>query len=67
MGGWQVAMWAPREDPRRSLPVLQPVLLDSSSILADRIPLMNTFFQIVIYLCETIAQWRKESYQDVPE
>lgn len=45
----------------------EPVLLDSSSILADRIPLMNTFFQIVIYLCETIAQWRKESYQDVPE
>lgn len=31
---------------------LQPVLLDSSSILADRILLMDTFFQIVIYLGE---------------
>ena len=56
VGGWQVAMWAPREDPRRSLPVLQPVLLDSSSILADRILLMDTFFQIVIYLGE-VRPW----------
>uniref|UniRef100_A0A8C2QUN5 Protein transport protein SEC23 n=1 Tax=Capra hircus TaxID=9925 RepID=A0A8C2QUN5_CAPHI len=55
------------EDPRRSLTVLQPVLLDSSSILADRILLMDTFFQIVIYLGETIAQWRKAGYQDMPE
>lgn len=46
---------------------LQPVLLDSSSILADRILLMDTFFQIVIYLGETIAQWRKAGYQDMPE
>ncbi|XP_048956200.1 protein transport protein Sec23B isoform X6 [Canis lupus dingo] len=58
----------------------QPVLLDSSSILADRILLMDTFFQIVIYLGEcfhsgfgwfvlvqTIAQWRKAGYQDMPE
>ncbi|XDA70513.1 hypothetical protein R6Z07F_000881 [Ovis aries] len=43
----------------------EPVLLDSSSILADRIPLMDTFFQIVIYLSETIAQWRKAGYQDM--
>ncbi|KAL7984649.1 hypothetical protein Chor_003219 [Crotalus horridus] len=45
----------------------EPVLLDSSSILADRILLMDTFFQIVIYLGETIAQWRKAGYQDIPE
>ncbi|KAF5924961.1 hypothetical protein HPG69_008635, partial [Diceros bicornis minor] len=45
----------------------EPVLLDSSSILADRILLMDTFFQIVIYLGETIAQWRKAGYQDMPE
>ena len=30
-------------------PLLQPVLLDSSSILPDRILLMDTFFQLVIY------------------
>ncbi|XP_068421723.1 protein transport protein Sec23B isoform X3 [Eschrichtius robustus] len=45
----------------------EPVLLDSSSILADRILLMDTFFQIVIYLGETIAQWQKAGYQDMPE
>uniref|UniRef100_A0A8D1J5Y1 Protein transport protein SEC23 n=4 Tax=Laurasiatheria TaxID=314145 RepID=A0A8D1J5Y1_PIG len=45
----------------------QPVLLDSSSILADRILLMDTFFQILIYHGETIAQWRKSGYQDMPE
>lgn len=45
----------------------EPVLLDSSSILAERILLMDTFFQIVIYLGETIAQWRKAGYQDMPE
>ncbi|KAM7246641.1 hypothetical protein CapIbe_002939 [Capra ibex] len=43
----------------------EPVLLDSSSVLADRIPLMDTFFQIVIYLSETIAQWWKAGYQDM--
>ncbi|KAG8516443.1 Protein transport protein Sec23A [Galemys pyrenaicus] len=45
----------------------KPVLLDSSSILADRILLMDTFFQILIYHGETIAQWRKSGYQDMPE
>ncbi|XP_052594547.1 protein transport protein Sec23A isoform X2 [Peromyscus californicus insignis] len=45
----------------------QPVLLDSSSILVDRILLMDTFFQILIYHGETIAQWRKSGYQDMPE
>lgn len=45
----------------------EPVLLDSSSILADRILLMDTFFQILIYHGETIAQWRKSRYQDMPE
>lgn len=28
---------------------------------------MDTFFQIVIYLGETIAQWRKAGYQDMAE
>ncbi|RMB93649.1 hypothetical protein DUI87_29876 [Hirundo rustica rustica] len=45
----------------------EPVLLDSSSILPDKILLMDTFFQIVIYLGETIAQWQKAGYQDMPE
>lgn len=34
----------------------QPVLLDSSSILPDRILLMDTFFQLVIYHGEVTEQ-----------
>uniref|UniRef100_A0A8C8E1S4 Protein transport protein SEC23 n=1 Tax=Oryzias sinensis TaxID=183150 RepID=A0A8C8E1S4_9TELE len=45
----------------------EPVLLDSSSILPDRILLMDTFFQLVIYNGETIAQWQKAGYQEMPE
>ncbi|CAH1792238.1 unnamed protein product [Owenia fusiformis] len=45
----------------------EPVLLDSGSITADRILLMDTFFQIVIFHGETIAQWRKAKYQEKPE
>ncbi|XP_035263757.1 protein transport protein Sec23A [Anguilla rostrata] len=45
----------------------EPVLLDSSSILPDRILLMDTFFQILIYHGETVAQWRKAGYQEMPE
>ncbi|KAJ8045054.1 Protein transport protein Sec23A [Holothuria leucospilota] len=42
----------------------EPVLLDSSSILPDRILLMDTFFQILIFHGETIAAWRNQGYQD---
>ncbi|XP_038865713.1 protein transport protein Sec23A isoform X1 [Salvelinus namaycush] len=45
----------------------RPVLLDSSSILPDRILLMDTFFQILIYHGETVSQWRKAGYQELPE
>uniref|UniRef100_A0A8C2ZTJ8 Protein transport protein SEC23 n=1 Tax=Cyclopterus lumpus TaxID=8103 RepID=A0A8C2ZTJ8_CYCLU len=45
----------------------EPVLLDSSSILPDRILLMDTFFQILIYHGETVAQWRKAGYQEMSE
>lgn len=45
----------------------EPVLLDTSSIQADRILLMDTFFHILIYHGETMAAWRKAGYQDLPE
>ncbi|CAB1331165.1 unnamed protein product [Coregonus sp. 'balchen'] len=45
----------------------EPLLLDSSSILPDRILLMDTFFQILIYHGETVSQWRKAGYQELPE
>lgn len=45
----------------------EPVLLDTSSIQPDRILLMDTFFQILIFHGETIAQWRALRYQDMKE
>jgi len=45
----------------------EPVLLDTSSIQPDRILLMDTFFQILIFHGETIAQWRAAGYHDQPE
>ncbi|XP_076311704.1 transport protein Sec23 isoform X1 [Tachypleus tridentatus] len=45
----------------------EPVLLDTNSIQPDRILLMDTFFHIVIFHGETIAQWRKAGYQNSPE
>jgi len=44
----------------------EPVLLDTSSIQPDRILLMDTFFQILIFHGETIAQWRAAGYHEQP-
>lgn len=44
----------------------QPVLLDSTSIQPDRILLLDTFFHLVIFHGETMAQWRAAGYQDQP-
>jgi len=45
----------------------EPVLLDTSSIQPDRILLMDTFFQLLIFHGETIAQWRAAGYHEKPE
>lgn len=42
----------------------QPVLLDSVSIKPDVILLLDTFFHILIFHGETVAQWRKAGYQE---
>ncbi|THY31857.1 hypothetical protein D6C80_03740 [Aureobasidium pullulans] len=42
----------------------QPVLLDSTSIQDQTILLLDTFFHILIFHGETMAQWRKAGYQD---
>lgn len=42
----------------------EPVLLDSVSIRPDVILLLDTFFHILIFHGETIAQWRKADYQN---
>ncbi|CAF9926584.1 GTPase-activating protein S23 [Imshaugia aleurites] len=41
-----------------------PVLLDSASIHPTHILLLDTFFQILIFHGETMAEWRKAGYQD---
>lgn len=41
----------------------QPVLLDSASIQPAQILLLDTFFQILIFHGETMAEWRKAGYQ----
>ncbi|KAF6807636.1 Protein transport protein sec23 [Colletotrichum plurivorum] len=42
----------------------QPVLLDSTSIQPTHILLLDTFFHILIFHGETIAEWQKAGYQD---
>lgn len=66
-----------REDCSNSLLMIQPALvayelhqetrpvsLDTSSIQPDRILLMDTFFQIVIFHGDKIAAWKKQNYQE---
>ena len=42
----------------------QPVLLDSMSIRPDVVLLLDTFFHLLIFHGETIAQWRKAGYHE---
>ena len=42
----------------------QPVLLDATSILPNRILLLDTFFYILIFHGETIASWRNQKYHE---
>lgn len=44
-----------------------PVLLDSVSIKPDHILLLDTFFHILIFHGETIANWRNQGYQEKEE
>ena len=41
----------------------EPALLDVSSILPDRILLLDTYFVVVVFHGSTVAQWRKAGYQ----
>jgi protein transport protein SEC23 len=45
----------------------EPALLDTSSILPDRILLMDDYFHVLIYHGQTIAQWRKAKYHEDPQ
>ncbi|GEQ66561.1 hypothetical protein JCM33374_g224 [Metschnikowia sp. JCM 33374] len=54
----------PDED---GVPFTEPeaVLLDSMSLGATKILLLDTFFQILIYHGSTVAQWRKANYHNM--
>ncbi|VDM70922.1 unnamed protein product [Strongylus vulgaris] len=45
----------------------EPVLLDTSSILPDRILLMDDYFHVLIYHGQTIAAWKKMNYHEDPQ
>jgi protein transport protein SEC23 len=45
----------------------QPVLLSAKSVLPDRILLLDTFFQVLVFYGETIDAWRKAKYDEQPE
>ena len=45
----------------------QPVLLDVTSIAPDRILLLDTFFQVIVFHGETISAWRKQGYHEDQE
>ncbi|KAI7832043.1 hypothetical protein BX661DRAFT_179711 [Kickxella alabastrina] len=69
-----------REDTNNSLTMIQPslssygfegppapVMLDSASMKPDVVLLLDTFFHILIWHGETIAEWRKAGYHEQPE
>lgn len=43
---------------------VEPALLDVSSIQPERILLLDAYFYVVIFHGTTVAQWRKEGYQE---
>ena len=38
-----------------------------SSISPDRILLLDTYFNVVVFHGETVAEWKRQNYQDNPE
>lgn len=45
----------------------QPVLLDATSVRADTILLLDTFFHVIVFHGETIAAWKAQGYQNHEE
>lgn len=43
------------------------VLLDVTSIAADRILLLDSYFYVVVFHGSSIAQWRKEGFHLQPD
>lgn len=45
----------------------QPVRLDSTSCLPDRVLLLDTFFDLLAWTGATVAAWRDAGYHERPE
>merc|ERR1719187_2095288 len=56
-----------REDLTQCLIMIQPILYSYSFNGPPEPVLLDTFFQILIFHGETIAQWRQAGYQNQPE
>lgn len=44
----------------------RPVLLSAASIAPDKIFLLDTFFHVIVFSGESIADWRNKGYQNDP-
>jgi protein transport protein SEC23 len=44
----------------------RPVLLDTTAVAPDRILLLDSYFHVLIFHGDTIAQWRHAGYQNQP-
>lgn len=45
----------------------RPVLLDVTSIMADHILLLDSYFYVVVFHGSTIAAWRKAEYHKLDD
>ena len=54
-------------NPNGGAPVGMPAVLDVSSLAPDVILLLDTFFHVVVFHGQTVAQWRDAGYHEKPE
>lgn len=45
----------------------EPALLDVAAIIGDRVLVLDTFFSVVLFHGNTVAQWRDAGYAEQPE
>ena len=44
-----------------------PVLLSATSLSADRVLVLDTFFHVVVWYGDKIAEWRNQKYHERPD
>ena len=73
-------LWANRQTVANCLMMIQPtleayvldaepfaVLLSSASISSDKVLVLDTFFHVVVWYGDKIADWRNQKYHELPE